>query len=428
VAKRSILDWLGCAFAGSMGEAAVIAGRYVTSQGARQEATIIGSGVRVPAGAAAWVNGISGHFLDFDDSGAHPSSYLVPTVLALGERLEAPGVRVLNAWVSGYEVTARLRRALDLDRAFHSTSVFGAIASSVAACTLLDASRDRIQAALGIAASQAGGLMRNFGTFTKSSHPGNAARSGIEAGDLALLGFTAAPDVLEGRYGYFDCFGSDRSDPKLLVDLVDHVSMTEIDPPVIKAWPTCTGTQRGLTTLEQVRRDQEFDPRRIVSVEVVTARSPWTGPTFYHPDEVRTGLQGKFSLEYTISAMLLDGVVDHGSFEDERAMRPDIRDLMRKIRWVAEEEARLHGTRTGSSVDRDRIRISMDDGSVIEARIGPRRTLTGGDVVDKYEANMEYAGYESISVGLRKLVESLETLDSIKELMEPVGIAGRGTT
>src|SRR5690606_22534474 len=104
------------------------------------------------------------------------------------------------------------------------------------------------------------------------------------------------------------------------------------------------------------------------------------------------------------------------------------RDLMRKIRWVAEEEARLHGTRTGSSVDRDRIRISMDDGSVIEARIGPRRTLTGGDVVDKYEANMEYAGYESISVGLRKLVESLETLDSIKELMEPAGIAGRGAT
>ena len=65
---------------------------------------------------------------------------------------------------------------------------------------------------MGIGASMASGIMQNFGTYTKPMHPGHTARCGIMASILAMDGFTGAPDVLEGRFGYFYVFGSEHSD------------------------------------------------------------------------------------------------------------------------------------------------------------------------------------------------------------------------
>lgn len=122
IVKRSRLDWIGCALAGSTREAARIIADHTSEQGGTPQARLISSGARTTSINAAFANGVLGHLEDFDDSGAHPASYLTPTVLALGEELRLPGKQILLAWAAGYEISARIGAGLHPDRAFHTTA------------------------------------------------------------------------------------------------------------------------------------------------------------------------------------------------------------------------------------------------------------------------------------------------------------------
>ena len=62
--------------------------------------------------------------------------------------------------------------------------------------------------ALGIAATMAGGLRQNFGTMTMALHAGLTARDGVQAALLAEKGFMSDSDALDGKYGFFNLFGT----------------------------------------------------------------------------------------------------------------------------------------------------------------------------------------------------------------------------
>src|SRR4051812_28706827 len=104
--RQSMLDWIGCALVGSTRPAARIILDYSEEHGGNAQARVLCSGIRTSASEAAFANGVIGHLEDFDDSGAHPASYLTPTVLALAEERRLPGKQVLAAWAIGYEISA----------------------------------------------------------------------------------------------------------------------------------------------------------------------------------------------------------------------------------------------------------------------------------------------------------------------------------
>ena len=112
--RRSVLDWTGCAVLGARHPAAGIVAEFARAEGAAGRARVIASTQVTSSANAAWVQAVMGHVHDFDDSGAHPSSYLTPTVLALGDELGCPGREVLTAWAAGFEVSSRLASALRL--------------------------------------------------------------------------------------------------------------------------------------------------------------------------------------------------------------------------------------------------------------------------------------------------------------------------
>ena len=89
--------------------------RSVRRWGGTAEATVIGSGDRLPAPAAALVNGTLAHSLDFDDthlpSVLHPSASVVPAALAAAEATGASGAALLAAVAAGVELTNRLGMA-----------------------------------------------------------------------------------------------------------------------------------------------------------------------------------------------------------------------------------------------------------------------------------------------------------------------------
>src|SRR5579859_4011017 len=170
-------------------------------------ASLYFSGETAAAPEAAWINGTAGHALDYDDVGCrgHISTVLAPAILAEAETLGLGGREMFAAYVAGYETWAELARrdpGHHHVKGWHPTGIFGAIGAGASCAALRRLSPERATAAIALSASQAGGIMANFGTMTKPFHAGRAAHAGLISARLAGLGFTAAADALEHPQGF----------------------------------------------------------------------------------------------------------------------------------------------------------------------------------------------------------------------------------
>jgi 2-methylcitrate dehydratase PrpD len=195
-AKVAVRDCLGVALAGSKEEDAKICAQIARQEGAKEESSIIGQGFRSSALQAAFANGTAAHALDFDHSFTlmgQPTAPIIPAIFALGESLGASGRQLIEAYVVGFEVTAKLAHSLrdSAHEGWHAPSTLGSFGAAAACGKLLGLSASQVEMALGITASMASGLVCNFGTMTKPLHVGLGARNGVLAAKLARGGYTA---------------------------------------------------------------------------------------------------------------------------------------------------------------------------------------------------------------------------------------------
>ena len=181
-ARMGIADCVGVMIAGANERAPRIVAKLVPPSTSNDAAPEIPSGRNLAAPDAALVNGVAAHVLDYDDVAlaGHPSTVLVPAVLAEGWTLDSSGADVLSAYIAGYELWALLQ-ALEPgqlhDRGFHPTALYGTLAAAAACAGLHELDRAQTTHAIAVAASMAAGLVANFGTMTKSFHAGRAAQT-----------------------------------------------------------------------------------------------------------------------------------------------------------------------------------------------------------------------------------------------------------
>jgi len=203
-----------CASDLSMNLAAVKMGQsqaiinYVKECVAPPEAGVIGAGFRTSAEYASLANGTVSHSSEYEDDTFPEGTYMVsvyPTAFALGEKLHLSGKDVIMANIIGYEITARtsLAALACFDRGFTPAPLFGAIGVAAMASKMLNLDVEKTTMALSLAASQAGGLLRQTGTGAHLYEAGIAGRNGISAAVLAKHGLTGQPDILEGVKGLF---------------------------------------------------------------------------------------------------------------------------------------------------------------------------------------------------------------------------------
>ena len=411
--KRSLLDWIGCALLGSTHPATRIVAGYTQDQGGTPQARLVASGSRTASTEAAFANGVMGHVEDFDDSGAHPASYLTPTVLALGEELHLSGKALLTAWAIGYEVSARIAAGLHPERGWHTTAIYGTLGATAAASKLLGLSTLQTRMAFGIGASETAGLMRNFATMTKSFHPANAARSAIVAAKLAARGFSADPDIIEARYGYADCFGGEKCNLGAMTQFLGVVYFIESKGPEIKAWPCCSSNHAALTAIMKFIAEHAIDACDIVRVEHHGPNVPGTGSL--QRRTVRDGMEGKFCLEYNIAAAFIDRKVDLATFSEERVHRGDLQEFMKKVERYQDAEAALHSGRTRHGLSTGRLRVALRNGTVYDLQLGSRTTLTGDAVVQKFRSNA-IAVLDAGSI--ERVITLINTFDDIADTSE----------
>lgn len=342
-AARPIVDTVAVFAAGMQSEAGTCAQRFAaeTASGAG-DGWLFGSPLIAPAHIAALVNGTIGHALDYDDSislgGGHPSVPVLAAALSLSRSEPLTGRDLLEAYIIGYEVTAWTAKALGRAHyraGWHVTSTAGSFGSTAGIAKLLRLDTAQTATALGVAASMASGLQRNFGTTTKPLHSGLAARNGVLAAQLVASGLSAAQDVLDGRKGYLDVLGIGEEAPGALSNLGRTFAI--LDPgPSLKQFPCCYAAHRAIDGMLKIQQDRNF---RLSDIESITCAVPIGGLLpLIHP-RPRTGIEGKVSLPYILAAAFSDRQVTPDSFTDEAVRRPEILALMDRI--VTRDEARL---------------------------------------------------------------------------------------
>ena len=335
-ARDGLADVLGCALAGMLEPAAEIAADWVRQNGARPVARVWGRDLATSPELAAFANGIAAHALDFDDSHpsvrGHASASLVPTALAVGEARGSSGEEVLAAYAIGIEVAGKIGRALGhgmMRGGWHPTAIVGTLASTAVAARLSGHDVPALTRAFGIAGSEVAGLVRNFGTMTKPFHAGQAARSGVVAASLAGAGFTADTAIFERDGGVFDAYGAEGEAPDALI--ADLGRQWEIVRPgnYVKRWPCCYSNHRSIGALERLIAEHGIAAAEVE--EIVVAFLPG-GDAALVSREPKTGLEGKFSIEYVLAALLLDGELRMTSFTDAAVLRPAAQELLAKVK------------------------------------------------------------------------------------------------
>jgi 2-methylcitrate dehydratase PrpD len=221
-ARRGMLDWIGCALAGSGHQTVSMLLDVLQETSGKPQATVLGRKLKLGLLDAPLANGQMGHVLDYDDTHMggvvlHTSSPVLAALLALAERSAASGAEFMLAYAAGFEAGVRAGRAAPGHHrgGWHLTGTLGSIAAGAACGKLLALDAQRLTYAVGIAATQAAGLQQNRGTMCKSFHAGKAAANGLLAALLAERGFDATQEPIEGKKGFSRIY-SDVAEPEAL--------------------------------------------------------------------------------------------------------------------------------------------------------------------------------------------------------------------
>ena len=426
-AKLHLLDAVGTGLAALAFEQLGAARAVALEIGGEPEATALGLPHRVGAGAAALANGATMHALDFDDTHeltlVHSSVVVAATVLAAGEAAGASGEELLAAAIAGYEISSRIGLAapgqLHL-KGFHPTSVCGVFAAAAAASKLRGLSVAQTANALGIAGSQASGLMEYLadGSQTKPLHAGWAAHAGLTAAALAAHGATGPASVLEGRFGLLASHLGEFEEAALTAELGSRWETTQI---AFKAYPSCHLSHAVLDAVEA----SGLGPDGVEEIVAEVAGDVAVGLVL-EPAERKlrpaTPYEAKFSLPYCIGALLVRGELGLDSFTAEAIADERVLDIAARVSYEVVEFGAGGGELSGGV--RARAGGREYAARVLRPRGTPANPLSAEEVRAKFLRNASLVLPVAEAEGLLSLLATLEDT-SAAEVGAALSGAGR---
>ena len=278
--------------------------------------TVVGDAAGYTPAGAAMLNGTLAHSLDFDDTHApgslHPSAPIVPAAFAAAEMTGADGRALISAIVAGYEVQIRLSLALDpaahYDRGFHPTATCGAFGAAAAVGRVLGLNTEGYVNAFGIVLSMAAGSMQFLvnGAWTKRSHVGHAAMSGLIAATLASEGYKGAAQALEGKWGFLHAYAPAADAAKVLDGLGSRWETLKI---AVKPYPSCRYTHAAVDGILALARKHSFRAEDVEAVTVGLPEPGWkiTGDPEAAKQSPASVVDGQFSMAFCAAVALRTG-------------------------------------------------------------------------------------------------------------------------
>jgi 2-methylcitrate dehydratase PrpD len=336
-ARRGVLDWIGCALAGSAHPTVGKLIEVLQEAGGRPQATVLGRNLKLGLLDAPLANGQMGHVLDFDDTHMggvvlHASSPVLAALFALAERATVSGADLMLAYAVGFEAGVRAGWSAPGHHkgGWHLTGTLGSMAAAVAGGKLIGLDPQRLTCAMGIGGTQAAGMQQNRGTMCKSFHAGKAAANGVLAALLAERGFDSTQEIIEGRKGFSRIY-SDVAAPEQLIAELDRGWLIEANGH--KPYACGVVLHPLIDAVIALRNRERIDPAAVreISLKVhpfVLAITDVVDPA--------TGLQSKFSTLHSAAVALVDGAAGIAQYSDARARDALVAELRAKVKAVAD--------------------------------------------------------------------------------------------
>jgi len=421
--KKSLLDGIGLALAGSKLQTADILQTYTNSLGfSGRSSTVIGASTKLPPRFAAFVNGVAIHVEDFDDTQlavakdrvygllTHPTVSVLPAAFALAETNRKNGKDLMLAYHLGVEVETKIAEAISprhYEDGFHSTGTCGVFGGTAACAKLRGFNAGNVERAFAIAASQASGLRENFGTMMKSFHAGHAAEIGVFSADLAGLGWTGTEAILEAPRGFFHAFGGNY-DPVAIMDKLGKPWTFAAPGVSIKPFPSGSLTHPGMTEMLRLIRTERIKAADVDQVEVGTNHNLPNALIHHRPKDA---LQAKFSMEFCMAILLLDGKAGLTQFTDAVVNRPNVQAMIGRVRFYVDPEAEAAGFDKMTTI----IKIHLKNGRMINGRAdfgkgSPVNPMSYEEVAEKFYGCADFAGWPTDKA--KQIVETVGSLES----------------
>jgi 2-methylcitrate dehydratase PrpD len=404
-ARRSLLNFLGCAIGGSRDAAIEHAAAVLSRFSGRPTATVIGRSQRMDALNAAFLNAASANVFDFDDthvpSVIHPTAPVAAALLALSELQRTTGRDLLLALVLGVEVACRVGNAVSpahYRRGWHITSTCGVFGAAAASGKLLGLDSRRMNWALGCASAQSSGLVETLGTMAKSVGVGNAARNGLLSALLAQRGVTGPDRPLEGPRGFARVMGEEAN----LSALVDGLGKRwEILSNTYKPYPCGVVLNPVIDGCLELRARHGIPADRIA--RVVVRGHPLLAERVDRP-QVVAGREAQVSAQHSVAVCFLFGTAGIREFSDAAAQDHAVAALRERVAVT---------TDIAMPVGSAAVSVAMDKGityttTIAHARGSLERPLTDDEIEAKVRLLAEH-GLPGMDV--EQLVNAVWTLD-----------------
>jgi aconitate decarboxylase len=431
--KLLMLDSLGCALFGARLEWSRILRRTLTAVDASRGATLWGSDERLSAPHAALVNGAAVQGFELDDvhrqGVLHVGAVTLPALFSAIETMNGSfsGRDLLRAAVAGYEVGPRVGMCMGqehIGQGWHSGATVGVFSAAAGASAALGLTADQTVHALGIAGTQAAGLMAaQYGAMVKRMHAGRSAQSGLYGALLAREGFTGIVDVFESEYGGF-CSTLSRS--------LDRFDLGELTSGLGERWETmrvslkfysCVGSNH--TTLDAIREMQArhpFGPEEIERIivhgsQVTTDHVGWK----YRPEGLTSA---QLNLPFCVATLLIEGDCFVDQFSEGIVADAGRMALAEKVQVRHDASITARGSMFRHMV---RVEVHLKDGTRLEKTVeAPRGSETffasEADVVAKFMKLATRAVSPSAAERIAGLVLSLQHLKDGGEVVRALAL------
>lgn len=421
--KMSFLDSVGCCLFGATLPWTQHVQAMIEEEGARGVASIFGSGVKTSVAGAVLVNATAGHAFELDDihkeSIVHAGSIATPVVVALAEQLGClSGQTLLTAMTTGYEIGTRVGNAATMGlffRGFHPQGASGVFVAAASAGKMLELNASRMQHALGIVGSQAGGLMAaQEGAMVKRFHSGRAAQSGVYSAFLAKRDFTGITDVLEAGYGgYLSSYSNTPNAARLTEDLGRVWETAKVG---YKPHACVTSIHSALDAFAHLLREHHLSPDEVTAVDIGMSPMTYTHCAWEYKAQGVTAAQ--MNLYYGIAVIGFDGKAFVAQYAEDRLADPKIMDFIQRIHARIDPEIEAMGPAYRHAA---RVAITTRDGrqfkhEILNRRGSPENPLSHEDVVYKFRNVVESCLSKRDIDRVIALTERLDMSEDTREL------------
>ncbi|MCC7047056.1 MAG: MmgE/PrpD family protein [Alphaproteobacteria bacterium] len=430
-AKVMVLDLIGCALGAMRTDEVRIAADVVRTLGGTEECTAIGLGFRTSCYNAAYLNGVSAHVIELDDthrdSITHVGAPVIPAALAMAEREGASGATFLAAVIAGYEACLRVANAVQPShwrRGFLSMGTCGTFGAAAASGHVLRFDADTLSDALGLSGIQAAGLNSSIygeGDMGKRLCPGHAAGTGVTSALLAQRGFTGSRRIFEQRKGFCESFSDEYDIARITAGLGD---VWEITRTSLKPYSCCRYNHAAIDGLLDIMSAETLDAPQIAGVTVRTYDIAVTNRP--HRTKPHTLFDAKMSIPFCLAVVAHKRAAGEHDFTADLIADPALQDFAGRVRVEADEAMSAAFPREWPA----EVHVTARDGRSFKRYIPypkgePEVPMSRAEVEAKFR---DLAGAAIDGAAADRAVSAIWTLEgqeSLAGLLGPIAAASR---